>query len=449
MRAKEFLFENISQLKNKITDLVNSTRDEILLNKIYAVLNQDSLVGRLSTELESMPDREIQSFNEEIATAIIQSSGTYEEKIAFVEGLSKGFIDVEKMTDGNRHHFADILKPTNKVPLKFLFDMFNSLKNLGSRVKKGPGEFAIAIMSPKVSIFGGGDLKIDGKNVEVKAGYGTIGATALFQHQEVPNILQKYFPNIDLNQNIGPTVLSRVIKSSNLDTATLKQFADELVNYIFSQHLNYSSTDSLKRAIVDVKSSDQAENIRKGYLIAAYTAYKRGKESKFDGIMLMNFERQELRYFDDPEKLYTDIEKPQFNFYSKNIEWGGKLISPQVQLRAQQLVKPEVPSQYTPDSLQQYIQQRAEYLVKSAQQRNPQDLDLRDPKLIDDVAAAMSEIVTQFKGSRRIEQELFKKFPMLKVKRKEADGTQPAAPAMQKQVQPVTTNIAPDQNSPM
>jgi hypothetical protein len=64
------------------------------------------------------------------------------------------------MLDGKKHHFSDLLKTNKNVSLKFLFNMFNEMKDLGIKAKKGPGEFALAILSPKISVFGSGDLKI-------------------------------------------------------------------------------------------------------------------------------------------------------------------------------------------------------------------------------------------------------------------------------------------------
>ena len=434
MRAREFLFDNINVLQTKVKDLVDNTSDETLLNKIYAALNSGTLLDRLSSGLKELPDAEIRSFVDEISDAIIQAPGSYDEKIKFVEGLKDGYIDVDKMTNGSRHHFSNLLNPKQGVSLAFLFQMFNALKDLGSRVKKGPGEFAIAIMSPKVKVFGGGDLKIimtnnEEKTVEVKAGQGTIGATGLFQHQKVPSILQKYLPNIDLTQNIGARALTDASRLANLDPVTLTQFADELVDYIFEGQ-PWANTEPLKKAIMDVNLTDSkqdgddqdkekkaredaATRIRKGYLIASYSAYQK---DKFDGVMLIDFERQQLKYFDDPEEIFKDIDTPQFNLYSKNKEWGGKLISPGVKLSAEKLEKPETPSVFTDESLAQYVQLQADYLVKSAQQRNPQDLDLRNPALIADVAATLSDLIKNKVKGAKIKTELFKTFPMLKVR---------------------------------
>ena len=239
MRARHFLSESpnpLLVLKNKVKQQIDLTSDETLLNRIYTSLNSGTLIDRLSSGLESLSDPEIRSFVDDIANAIVQAPGSYEEKINFVKGLNEGFIDVDKMIDGNRYHFSDLLKPNKQVSLKFLFNMFNSLKDLGGKVKKGPGEFAIAIMSPVVSVFGGGDLKIGNKIVEVKAEKGTVGATGYFQHSKVPIILQKYLPNIDLTRNVGSDALATAISTANLDPATLKEFADKLVDYIFSEH---------------------------------------------------------------------------------------------------------------------------------------------------------------------------------------------------------------------
>lgn len=454
MRAREFLFDNINVLQAKVKDLVDNTSDETLLNKIYAALNSGTLLDRLSSGLKELPDAEIRSFVDEIADAIIQAPGSYDEKIKFVEGLKDGYIDVDKMTNGSRHHFSNLLNPKEGVSLVFLFQMFNALKDLGSRVKKGPGEFAIAIMSPKVKVFGGGDLKIimtnnEEKTVEVKAGQGTIGATGLFQHQKVPSILQKYLPNIDLTQNIGARALTDALRLANLDANTLTQFADELVDYIFEGQ-PWANTDPLKKAIMDVNLTDNeqegneqtedkkakvaATRIRKGYLIASYSAYQK---DKFDGIMLIDFERQQLKYFDDPEEIFKDIDTPQFNLYSTNKEWGGKLISPGVKLSAEKLEKPETPSVFTDESLAQYVQLQADYLVRSAQQRNPQDLDLRNPALIADVAATLSDLIKNNVKGSKIKTELFKTFPMLRIRGKEEPVTAPQ-PVQQPVQQPVT-----------
>jgi hypothetical protein len=421
MRAPEFIFERATplvSLKNKVKQQIDLTDDESLLNKIYSSLNKGTLLDRLSIGLSNLSDPEIQGFVAEIATVIEQAPGSYNEKMEFIKGLHAGFIDIDKMIDGQRHHFSDLLIPNKKVSLKFLFDMFNSLKDLGGRAKKGPGEFAIALMSPKVSVFGGGDLKIGNLNVEVKAEKGTIGGTGYFQHSKVPVILQQYFPGIDLSKNIGSKALSGLVKTANLDPKTLDEFANKLVDYIFKAQEGWANTTPLKNAIKNIGSPDQANEIMKGYLVAAYSAYK-GREkgkSKFDGVMLMDYSKQELRYFDDPEELYSDIDTPQFNFFSTNKEWGGKLINPGVKLKTSPVDKVQVPAGKDKNAIQNFADQQADYLLRKAQQRNPRDLDLRDPVFKQDVVANLRNMIAQGLPTRKISSEILKKFPQLRLR---------------------------------
>jgi hypothetical protein len=441
MRARHFLSESpnpLLVLKNKVKQQIDLTSDETLLNRIYTSLNSGTLIDRLSSGLESLSDPEIRSFVDDIANAIVQAPGSYEEKINFVKGLNEGFIDVDKMIDGNRYHFSDLLKPNKQVSLKFLFNMFNSLKDLGGKVKKGPGEFAIAIMSPVVSVFGGGDLKIGNKIVEVKAEKGTVGATGYFQHSKVPIILQKYLPNIDLTRNVGSDALATAISTANLDPATLKEFADKLVDYIFKAQESWTNTGPLKAALQNPSSPTLGDDIRRGYLTAAYSAYQ-GREvgkSKFDGVMIMDFSKQELRYFEDPEDLYNDIDKVQFNFFTTNKEWGSKLINPGVKLRTSPLEKPEVPEKGTATSLQQYIEQQATYLVKRAQQRYPQNIDLRDPQLLADVTATVKNLSDQGFPAKKITTSIMNQFPILQL-RKPDEEVPVASPVPPKKAPPV------------
>jgi hypothetical protein len=127
MRIPELLVEKsnpLDVLKNKVKQQIDMTDDETLLHRIYTSLNSGTLIDRLSKGLNNLSDPEIHAFLNDIANAIVQAPGSYDEKINFVSGLHDGFIDVKTMIDGNRHHFADLLRPTKKVPLKFLFQIF-------------------------------------------------------------------------------------------------------------------------------------------------------------------------------------------------------------------------------------------------------------------------------------------------------------------------------------
>ena len=447
MRALDFIFERVNpagldNLKSKVKAGIDSTDDEALLNRIYTTLNSGTLTDRLNGGLQKLSDVEIRTHIKDIANAIINAPGTFEEKMGFVEGLAKGFVDVNKMLDGQRHHFADLLQPTKKVPLKFLFNMFNELKDLGGKAKKGPGEFALAIMSPQVSVFGSGDLKIGKQNVEVKAGSGTIGDTSMFQHQKVHVILQKYFPDIDVGKAIGASDLVRALALHALNPAQTKALADELADYIFKGQ-PWANTKPLKQAIQNAaKNPDTAvTDIRKGYLIAAYSAYKhkKDKSTKFDGIMLINFENQELRYFNEPEEMYNDVDTVTFSLSHPNAGWGGKLISPSVNLRREPIAGVEPPAKPTPAAMKAYYGQTAEYMINMAKQRWPRNLDLREPALQTKVAQYIDQLASNNTNHKKIPALVRQKFPELNLRApKEEAPAAPAAPV--KKAKPTPTN---------
>jgi hypothetical protein len=426
MRAREFLnniinetSRSLSSLKTKVKAGIDKTNDETLLNRIYTTLNSGTLIGRLTGNLEKLSDPEIKAFLNEIAQTIINAPGSFEQKLAFVDGLHQGYVDINKMLDGKKHHFSDLLKPTKNVPLKFLFEIFNEMKDLGAKAKKGPGEFALAILSPKISVFGSGDLKIGKQIVEVKAGSGTIGDTSLFQHSKVHIILKEFFGDlIDISRPVGAEQLSTTIKRANLEPAKLTEFANKLADYIFKGQ-PWANTKPLKDAIQNSESATQVSDIRKGYLVAAYTAYKRKKdqqEDKFKGVMLVNYDNQELRYFEDPEEMYTDIDTVTFSLSHPNQGWGGKLISPSVNLRRDPIPKPELAAGTKNAALRGFSGQMAEYMIKQAQQRWPRNLELRDRGLVDVVAGTINDLMDAGINPKKLAAEVRRQYPELSLR---------------------------------
>ena len=434
MRAREFLnniinetSRSLSSLKTKVKAGIDRTNDETLLNRIYTTLNSGTLIGRLTGNLEKLSDPEIRTFLNEIAQVIINAPGSFEEKLAFVDGLHSGYVDVNKMLDGKKHHFSDLLKANKNVSLKFLFDMFNEMKDLGASAKKGPSEFAFAILSPKISVFGSGDLKIGKHIVEVKAGSGTIGDTSLFQHSKVHIILKEFLGDlIDISRPVGAEQLSIAIKRANLEPTQLSDFANKLADYIFKGQ-PWANTAPLKAAIQNVESGTQVSDIRKGYLTAAYTAYKRRKdqdEDKFKGVMLVNYDNQELRYFEDPEEMYNDVDTVTFSLSHPNQGWGGKLISPSVNLRRDPIPKPELPQGAKNAALKGFSGQMAEFMIRQAQQRWPRNLDLRDPGFTAIVAATINDLMDSGINPKKLAAEVRRQYPELSLRA----PAEPAAP---------------------
>jgi hypothetical protein len=344
MRAREFLRlieDDLTTLKHKVIKSIETTDDATLLDKIYSSLNKTNISQRIGAAL-NQNDRDIKKYIDEIVEVIVNTPGRYEDKLLFAEGLDKGYVNVKEMTSGKRVHFEDLLT-SNKtgVPISFIVNVFNGLKNVGEKESKGPGEFALAALSPDVSIFGAGDLKIGDQNIEVKAsagdsasGGGRLGSTGFLQHYRVHEIIDKYLPGqVDANANLGLKAFSQLLKKANLDPATTKQFAEELFGYIF-EGKDWADISPLVNAVV------AGADLDKPYTVVAYNAYRgRPENTKFDGIMLMSFPLQELKYYDDPEKMYDDLYATSVNLISANKEWAGRLNLPSVSLRPEKVEK--------------------------------------------------------------------------------------------------------------
>jgi len=350
MRSFELLSEKtadpLSDIKTKVISKVKQTNDGELLNKIYSSFGSTDLSSRIATAFSNEDD--IRGYLDTVVEAIIGTQGTYEDKLAFAEGLSKGgYIDLGKMLSGNRINFDDILKvPPGGPSIEFVKKVFQSLKFIGEKIQKGPGEFGMAILSPGINIFGKGDLKIGDKTIEVKSSAGTtdkassgggrLGTTGFLNHERVSEIVQKYFPNVDTNKTLGLTKLGQ-IATERLTPEQRKALGQELFSYIFSVRKGVDVTP-LVNAFVEGKPLDGP------YIKAAYQAYKGTEDSRtFDGMLVINFTLEELKYYEDIEDSTEDFYGAGVALISANKGFSARNIIPAVTLRPEKVEKVELP----------------------------------------------------------------------------------------------------------
>jgi hypothetical protein len=380
MRAREFLRlieDDLTTLKHKVIKSIETTDDATLLDKIYSSLNRTNISQRIGAAL-NQNDSDIKKYIDEIVEVIVNTPGRYEDKLLFAEGLDKGYVNIKEMLSGKRVHFEDLLA-TNKtgVPISFIVSVFNGLKLVGANESKGPGEFALAALSPDISIFGAGDLKIGNQNIEVKAtagkersGGGKLGSTGFLQHHRVPDIINSYMPEglkVDPSMTLGLSTFSQLLKKANLDPETLIQFATELFDYIF-EGKDWADTSPLINAMV------AGNDLEKPYTMAAYSAYRgRPDNTKFDGVMLMSFPLQELKYYDDPEKMYDDLYAPGVSLISSNKEFASRNILPSVSLRPEKVEKIEKINAKGKElqEIENWAGDYATYMIKLNKNRTP------------------------------------------------------------------------------
>mgnify|MGYP003327728462 CR=1 FL=1 len=313
----------LGQLKTQIIGQVKKTDDEELLQRIYTVLNKTGLVDRIGLVLSR--DTDTKSHVQQLTDMIVDVPGTYEEKSAFVKGYPDGYVDVEKMLSGEYVTFDQLLVGKKGAPIEFVRRVFDSLKQVTFGGAKGPGEFALAVLSPHIKITGRGDLNIDNKIIEVKAsmgsGGGRIGTAGLLGTDNIPEIIKKYIPG-PTPRSLNLKQLKPLMDSAKLPLDKQKKLCQELFQYVFR---NKADVSDLVQAVVS------GQNPSAEYIKANYKVYQ--EETNFDGMMLMNFEAGALKYFTDPAQMAGEIYASTIYLISSNPGYQTRLILAPVALR--------------------------------------------------------------------------------------------------------------------
>jgi hypothetical protein len=409
--------QDLSTLKTKIVNQVQVTDDADLLNRIYSSLNSTNLGDRIKKAL-AKGDNEVRNYLDTIANIIVNTPGTVEEKIRFATGLPEGYIDVKTMVSGKRVHFEDLIVSNRKnTPRDFIVRVFHALRTVGADQSKGPGEFALAVLSPQIKIFGEGDLKIGNHKIEVKAGGGRLGATGGaasraeggggLQSDENYAIINEFFPGqVAPDVTLGIGSLSKLIANSKLPPTELKKFGQKLFGYIFKGKTWVDLTPLVNATV-------NRDDLTKPYVHAAFLAYKGPeKKAKFHGIMLMNFDIQELRYFEDFEEMYANAYKTSPAIISANAGFAPRNILPQVDLAPEKINNVELPPPgLTGPEINAKLADYAEMMARKAKQG-------RNPQLIAKVATYLQQLWAS--GQRftpaKITPLVYAKFPEMRVR---------------------------------
>lgn len=172
MRHYEFIREELSvpELKHEIVNQVQGLDDFDILDKLHQILSQSDTKATVETALANTTDNanipNVDSVINSMVNSIANIPGSTAEKIVFVEALEAGkAVNVEALQMPSTT-FSDIF------PMDFAKKFFIANGAFGRGVNmKGPGEFALAIMSPDIALAAQGDITINGKHVEVKAAF--------------------------------------------------------------------------------------------------------------------------------------------------------------------------------------------------------------------------------------------------------------------------------------
>ena len=302
-------YEDLESEKQNIIRTISglSAEDEqqaALLDRIYKLLNSESITGKINAAFASpmadeyMSDKAKEAHRIEITKIMAGLDSDYGAMNKFLDRLEAGgVINVEQLA-----------KPINSFNAVFGGDpvaisAFNQLKTYGvGQNQKGPGEFALAMLSNKIRLAQGeGDTEIDGiGKVEVKAAVGKSGAGGRLGHGGAQQAAQ--MNTLNNYGQIIPNTISRItsagggsigirafVESLNAELPVSdpknrekrKEIALKMMKPNFGQFAN---------SIADKFAQENADVVIEEYVKQNFEWYK--NRDKFDAYLLISFTRQ-------------------------------------------------------------------------------------------------------------------------------------------------------------
>lgn len=294
MRNLINIFED-RQLKKEIIGVVNDTDDLSVLQRVLNVLKAGNIDERIKSVIGK--DGDAQHFLKQIVKAILDIDAPIEEKNEFLKRYEKGtVIDSSRLLDTKLHSFTDLVGPG------FTLTLFKQLAVDLTSQGVGPGEVALAVLSPDVQwsgrIAGGGDIIVKKKPVEVKtrvskggrwinARKAKLDLTGIYNAMNDNLVTQVTIP-----ERVNATTWVDSIRPA-IDPAKLKAVSKKIADSTFK----FANNSAYQTAL----ASGDASEIVNAFLDVGYNNYK--QYSGFVGMLLVDVPTEQLQYFED----YSDM----------------------------------------------------------------------------------------------------------------------------------------------
>lgn len=311
MLIKQILkeYEDLSQEKENIIRTISGldAADEqqaALLDRIYKLLNSESITGKINAAFaapmadEYMPDKTKEAHRIAITKIIAGLDSDYAAMNRFLDKLEKGGVI----------NIDELAKPINSFNAVFGGDpvaisAFNNLKSYGVGAnQKGPGEFALAMLSDKIRLAQGeGDTEIDGiGKVEVKAAVGGSGAGGRLGHggaQQSAQMatLQKYADKIPgtldrISGSRGGSIGIRAFVDSLNAELPVSDNANRQLRVKIASDLIKPNFGNFSNSIAQTFAQEDANAIIEEYVKQNFEWYK--NRDNFDAYLVISFTRQ-------------------------------------------------------------------------------------------------------------------------------------------------------------
>ena len=309
MRYRELReYEDLNVEKQKIIQTISglAAEDEqqaALLDRIWKLLNTETVSTNITNSFmepmkdEFMSDKVKDLHRLEITKILSRLDSDYKAMGGFLKKLERGGvvnIDALKQPINSFNAIFD----GDSIAIK----AFDALKMYGvGQNQKGPGEFALAVLSNKIRLAQGeGDTEIDGiGKVEVKAAVGSSGAGGRLGHGGASQSSQMRI--LETFQDLIPNTIARITNSISI-TEFVKSMNSELPASGPDGSKNAGDRERIARALFAPNFGGYAAPIAKAFrqedpevIIAAYVEqnfewYK--NRDNFDAYLCISFTRQ-------------------------------------------------------------------------------------------------------------------------------------------------------------
>src|SRR6056300_40753 len=310
MRFRELReYEDLNVEKEKIISTISGLEatDEQqakLLDRIWKLLNSEqvgnSITSAFKTPMadELMPEKTKEAHRIELTKILSQLDSDYASMNQFLKKLETGgVINIEQLK-----------KPVNSFNAVFGGDAvaikaFDALRQYGvGQAQKGPGEFALAMLSNQIRLAEGeGDTEIEGiGKVEVKAAVGSSGAGGRLGHggasqQQQMATLEKYAEIIPVTleriraSKGGSIGVSEFVKGLNAELdptdSTNRQLRQKIALELLKPNFG-----SYANSIAETFSQTDPNVVIAEYVKQNFEWYK--NRDNFDAYLLISFTRQ-------------------------------------------------------------------------------------------------------------------------------------------------------------
>lgn len=284
----------------KISGLrADSPEDAALLDRIYKILNTGTIGNNIQTALvaptadENMSQAELKKHRQAVTQILSGLDSDYKNLNTFLK----------KLEGGGAVDIGALDKPINSLGNIFGNDpiavkAFSALANYGVGVKqKGPGEFALAMLSNKIKLASGeGDLEVEGiGKVELKAAISSSGGRIGYgggSQKAKRAILDKYAERIPTVINAiggkgGSLGLGNFLKALNVDLPINDQENRKLRKQLMDELLTMDMEGFTGPVSDAFANNEDQQSIEKTYLEQNFAWYK--NRDDFDALLIISF----------------------------------------------------------------------------------------------------------------------------------------------------------------